>query len=75
MGGLPSKSSDSTLGNPKCARIKYSFPPGIYKKEHKNENPNKEMSKIVGGPLYMMLYLTSHRLQSQGAIKCIGVIQ
>merc|ERR1740137_1128 len=28
MGGLPSKSSDSTLGNPKCARIKYSFPPG-----------------------------------------------
>ena len=62
MGGLPSKSSDSTLGNPKCARIKYSFPPEKYKKGHenlgsnmKNEDPNKEMSKIVG-PLYILLH-------------------
>lgn len=27
MGGLPSRSSVSTLGRPKWARIKYSFPP------------------------------------------------
>ena len=70
MGGLPSKSSDSTLGNPKCARIKYSFPPGKCKKEHKNlgsnmknENPNKEMSKIVG-PLYVLIH-TDYRAKGQ----------
>lgn len=27
IGGFPSLSSASTLGRPKCARIKYSFPP------------------------------------------------
>ena len=28
MGGFPSVSSAVTLGKPKCALIKYSFPPG-----------------------------------------------
>lgn len=28
IGGFPSLSSHSTLGSPKCARIKYSLPPG-----------------------------------------------